>query len=79
MATTVKQPTRIAIPCSECGVQVAFVSSAQVAKAQALSPWRGWGLASVLSSASKMLKLQCNVCEAKDAPRPSEPPAPTLF
>jgi hypothetical protein len=79
MATVVKQPARVPVCCSECGVQVAFVSSVQVAKAQALSPWRGWGLAAVLSSAAKMLKLQCNVCEAKDAPRPSEPPAPTLF
>lgn len=79
MATNVKQPARVAIPCSGCGAQVAFVSSVQVAKAQALSPWRGWGLASVLSSASKMLSLKCNVCEVKDAPRPAEPPAPTLF
>lgn len=78
MATT-RQPARVPVPCSECGAHVAFVSSVQVAKAQGFTPWKGWALGSVLSTAGKMLSLKCNVCEVKDAPRPAEPPAPTLF
>lgn len=74
-----KLPARVAVPCSSCGAQVAFVASAQVAKAQAFTPWRGWALVAALSTASKMLGLKCNVCEDKDAPRPSEPLAPSLF
>lgn len=76
---TPKNPTRFAVPCSECKAPVAYVSSAQVVKAQNLTPWRGWGLAVVLSTASRMLSLKCNLCEAKDAPRPVESPAPTLL
>lgn len=77
--TFVRQPARVGVPCSICGAQVAYVASSQVSKAQVFTPWRGWALATVLSSASRMLSLQCNVCEAKDAPRPVEPPAPSFL
>lgn len=79
MAASVAQPARVPVPCSVCGQAVAVVSSAQVVKAQAFSPWRGWALASVLSTVSKLLSLKCNACEAKDAPRPAGEPTPTLF
>lgn len=79
MAATAHQPARVPVPCSVCGAAVAVVSSAQVVKAQAFTPWRGWALASVLSNVSKLLTLKCNACEVKDAPRPADVPTPTLF
>lgn len=79
MTNTVRRPARVGLSCTKCGTVFAFVASAQVSKAQALSPWRGWSLGSVLSHAAKMLALQCSVCESATAPRPPEQKHPSFL
>ena len=71
-------PSRIPVNCPDCGKPLGYVASASVAKVQALSPWRGWGLASVVDSAAKMLAFRCPACEEAQAPRPAPAPLPNL-